>query len=289
MRIFAALFMFSIFISPDLPKAVSQNAPSDHKNDSATKKPSVVTPHALSVKDAGRNPTTDDHQQCCQCPTNCPVPKVEITPNPLVVAPQPVDPWIKWYVILTALIMIFSGFAAWFSGIQARATQQKERAWLVAIMEDVPDSLTQPPSSAVTKLVTNIYRLACKIENKGNSPAWLTERAAQMKVVPAKDDWLQELPETPDYGEITKLGEFGVTMPPNAVLPLIFYLSPSDAAAVEVGSSALYVYGFVKYRDAFRKRRETRFCFRLKIALGLIDPASRGFYIAGPRKYNKAT
>jgi hypothetical protein len=289
MRLFVALFLFSILISPNLPKAVSQNAPANSKNNSSAEKASVVAPHAVGVNNSSPNPKPDDHQQCCQCPTNCPVPKVEITRNPLVIAPQPVDPWIKGYVILTALIMIFSGFAAWFSGIQARATQQKERAWLVAIMEDVPESLTQPPSSTVSKLVTNIYRLACKIENRGESPAWLTERAARMEVVPAQEDWLQELPEDPSYGEITELGEFGVTMPPNASLPLTFYLMPSDAAAVESGNKALYVYGFVKYRDAFRRLRETRFCFRLKVALGVSDPASRGFYIAGPRKYNKAT
>ena len=214
---------------------------------------------------------------------------MEITPNPLVVAPQPVDTWFKWYVGLTALIALFSGAAAGAAAIQARATQQKERAWLVAVMEQVPDSLVQPPPGTETKFVTSIYRLACKIENQGNSPAWVNEWAARSHVVPASTDWKVELPQTPKYGDVTRVGDFGSTMPPRAMMPLPFYLDPQDALAVEQGTQALYVYGFVKYRDAFKKRRETRFCFRLKVPLGLGDQALRGFYIAGPPKYNKAS
>jgi len=278
-----------LLLTPCLSHAISQNVPAGDKDKSTSYKTQTKPPIGLGQKPPPYEPKTDNQAQCCQCPCGGGIPKVEITPNPLVVAPQPVDTWFKWYVGLTALIALFSGAAAGAAAIQARATQQKERAWLVADMERVPDSLVQPPPSTETKFVTGIYRLACTIQNKGSSPAWINEWAARLQVVPAQDDWTKELPTTPDYGEATRVGDFGATMPPNAMLPITRFLDPQDAAAVERGERALYFYGFVKYRDAFRKRRETRFCFRLKVALGLTDPASRGFYIAGPREYNKAT
>jgi hypothetical protein len=282
-------FLTILLLAPSLGHAVGQNTPSDQKKKSGNQKATPATPSGV-----GLNPKPNQQQPCAQAqPTQPPcgnsIPKVEITPNPLVVAPQSPDTWFKWYVILTGAIALFAGAAAVAAVIQARATQQKERAWLVAIMERVPDSLVQPPPSTETRFVTGIYRLACTIENKGNSPAWINEWAARLQVVPAQDDWTEELPTTPDYGEVTRVGDFGATMPPNAMLPITRLLDPQDAAAVERGERALYFYGKVKYRDAFRKRRETRFCFRLKVALGLTDPASRGFYIAGPREYNKAT
>ena len=223
--------------------------------------------------------------------------KVEIIPQPFTVSPQPTDIWLKWYVGFTAVIAIFSIVAAWAAVKQAYATRQKERAWLIAIIEEPPESLLGPQSGefsgpttpgAIT-LVTNIYRVGCKIQNQGNSPAWLTARAEKLQVVPARENWIDELPNIPDYGPITNLGDYGAAMPPNAILPAPLLLNPNDAPDIEQGNKALYVYGFARYRDAFRAKHETRYCFRLKIALGVADPKSRGFYIAGPPAYNKAT
>lgn len=290
MRTTIVCLLTVLLLAPSLGHTVGQNAPADQEQKGSNRK---TKPQASSKINAKTKPPEDqqpaDQPQSTQHPREGGIPKVEIVPSPLVIAPQSPDTWFKWYVIITGAIALFSGAAAVAAVVQASATQQKERAWLVAVMEQVPDSLVQPPPSTETKFATGIYRLACTIQNKGNSPAWINEWAARLEVVPAQDDWAKELPPTPGYDEVTRVGDFGATMPPNAMLPITRLLDPQTAATIERGDLALYFYGFVKYRDAFKKRRETRFCFRLKLALGLTDPATRGFYIAGPPEYNKAT
>jgi hypothetical protein len=93
----------------------------------------------------------------------------------------------------------------------------------------------------------------------------------------------------PNYGQVTKLGKHGAVMPPQARFSQLFYLIHDDIMSIEWGKHALYVFGFVKYRDAFGSKHETRYCYRFKVALGVSDPASRNFYLAGPPEYNKAT
>jgi hypothetical protein len=55
-------------------------------------------------------------------------------------------------------------------------------------------------------------------------------------------------------------------------------------------------YGFVKYRDAFRREKETRTCYVYYVARGGVITAPDGaclnppgFRIGGPRKYNHQT
>jgi hypothetical protein len=282
-------YLVSQAASTNPSNEVGKDAPTDQKDNGSANKATNKPQARPQVDCSAPDKTTADQQKNCQSPPNNGITKVEVTPSPLVVAPQPTDTWLKWYVGLTGVIAFFSVVAAWAAIKQAYATRQKERAWIIAVMEDVPESLVQPPPSTAALVVTNIYRLACKVQNKGNSPAWVTERADKMQVVAARNDWSAELPSQPDYGELTKLGDFGATLPPNGMMPATFLLRPNDAASVERGENALYVYGIVKYRDAFKTKHETRYCYRLKVALGLTDPAARGFYIAGPPKYNKAT
>lgn len=197
-----------------------QNDPSQQKHEGTANKTKNKAPPASEVNSATSNAEAVHQTQRHQNQSDNAIQRVEITPQPFAVAPQPTDTWIKWYVGFTAVIAIFSIVAALASIKQAYATRQKERAWLIAYIENPPQSLIGPQPDEIpisnepgeVIVVTNIYRFGCKIENKGNSPARLTARAERLLVVPALDNWADELPKTPDYGPVTDLADYEVAI-----------------------------------------------------------------------------
>jgi hypothetical protein len=73
-------------------------------------------------------------------------------------------------------------------------------------------------------------------------------------------------------------------------------LADQEIDAISKDEFILCGYGYLKYLDAFGKKRETRVCYIYFITWGgilktpdgfVLNP--EGFYIGGPPEYNRAT
>jgi hypothetical protein len=156
---------------------------------------------------------------------------------------------------------------------QASHIETSERAWMSAVMENPPE--THRPGSAL--------RLACHIKNMGKTPAFLLEKGEDRQVLKVG----VELPHAPpQYVVGTKWKGIGVMFPPTAEIAVALDLSVSEARTVYEGTHAIWFYGFLKYRDAFKKDRIIRYCFRY--SLPEAGSVSSGFYPDGPDGYNYA-
>lgn len=182
------------------------------------------------------------------------------------------DPWDYVYIGATLLLALLTLGIAWTALIQARAVQNAQRAWMVAKMEDLPPEYVPDQT----------LRMACHIKNMGKTPARLTEKGERR-------DLGGTLPETPRAYDNIVRWEKGVILPPNSEIVVILYLSAGETLQVYKGEQALWVHGFIEYKDVFGKRHRTRYCFRYYPGLRAKDPATVGFYPEGPVAYSEAT
>jgi hypothetical protein len=175
--------------------------------------------------------------------------------------------------ISTAIIAAFTIAMAVFIYNQDRTAKLTNRAWIVADMES-------PLPYEADKTV----RFACRLRNKGQTPAWIIDIGSRSAVFESEG----QLPKIPQYDRAIQTEEATV-MTPDASLPQWFWLSSERLRLVESGQLGYWVFGFIRYRDIFDEEHETRYCFFFKPALGGADPVTRDFYIGGPPKYNKVT
>ena len=72
-------------------------------------------------------------------------------------------------------------------------------------------------------------------------------------------------------------------------------LTPSQVEGIESGKYFVYFYGFVEYRDVFtradERSRETYFCYRLEVYMGVLYRGGLGHMWAehGPKEANHYT
>jgi hypothetical protein len=190
-------------------------------------------------------------------------------------APVP-ESW-SWHdkcLWVASLLLVVVGFLT--LGILWRQTGHiisSERAWMSVVMENPPE--TYVPGSPL--------RLACHITNKGNTPAFLLEKGEGRRVLQVDINLPDALPQ---YAASTKWKGTGVLFPPTAEIAVALDLSVSEARTVYEGTHAIWFYGFLKYRDAFKKDRIVRYCFRY--SLPDAGGVSSGFYPDGPDGYSYA-
>jgi hypothetical protein len=125
-----------------------------------------------------------------------------------------------------------------------------ERAWVVADAPFVPPNVaTGPP-----------VKIECVIRNRGNTMARVVEKGENYRIQAP----LNDLPETPDYGEKFEWSN-GQVLAPASESVLRRELQVTNAEMwqkVREGSMVLFVFGYVKYWDVFDREHETRYIFR---------------------------
>lgn len=133
-----------------------------------------------------------------------------------------------------------------------------ERAWLVigSAMQDYRPTESIDP------------RFDWSILNTGKTPARITETQCTYEMVYRKE--LYNLPSEPPYTVPIELR--GYLLPPGDLIKHSVYLmepphstrkeelEQGDVNTIRMGLYSLRVYGYVKYVDAFGKKRESRFC-----------------------------
>jgi hypothetical protein len=161
-------------------------------------------------------------------------------------------------VIAAFTILLFVG-VVW----QIRTSKAIERAWVMADVE--PDSekwrdrkLHVLEGSGTSGDNTAIYAvLVCT--NAGKSPAWIDETRAKFEIV-------KTLPEIPNFesAEYIEASTIPLGMVEGGAVPHTQRLpwTPTAVGHEEVGKMSV-IYGFVKYRDIFKKHRITTFGYRI--------------------------
>lgn len=187
------------------------------------------------------------------------------------------DNWAHWITpidpFFTAIIALFTALMYFNVRSQLHATKIGERAWLVPNIGSIEE----------TK-IKGTFQVICQITNNGRTPAWVT--AAGSVGLIRKDE--KELPKTPPYSPMGPFSETGSVLPPTAWLPQGFPLTNDQLTKVAKGEQLLYVTGFIEYRDIYKVKHRTSYCYQLKRAQDLTYPNPLDFCIAGPTEYNDA-
>jgi hypothetical protein len=96
----------------------------------------------------------------------------------------------------------------------------------------------------------------CAVRNFGQTPAHRVSYWAETKVLDSTDSFE---PGQPEYGERTvNPGRDGFTIKSRLHDPL----TEEDMSKVKLGTSAIYFYGAIAYRDAFGRSRKTQFRYQ---------------------------
>ncbi len=157
---------------------------------------------------------------------------------------------------------------------QANHIVTSERAWIIA-------NLDTAPSAVDADVPVKIFP---KIRNAGKTPAFLIEKSESSQTL----DSGTSLPDGPIYPTPEKWEGDGVPLAPNEVLPIFLRGIEFDRTPREMflHGKVVWVWGYVKYRDAFENDRETRYCYSYEIASTLEMIA---YYLVGPTAYNRTT
>jgi hypothetical protein len=123
--------------------------------------------------------------------------------------------------------------------------------------------------------------------NKGKTPAFLFEVGYCGTVLPQGEDLPAIQPPFKDK-EISKWSGKGLPLLPEADFRK-HHLGTwaNDPVKIARGFDVLWVYGYIKYGDAFGFVRETKYCYRWVHEIERYQ--APGFIASGPESYNHAT
>jgi hypothetical protein len=174
---------------------------------------------------------------------------------------------------------------------QTKTTRDVERAWVSAAVVKLPERLDW-----ITLPSYGSWTIRYSFKNSGRTPARVESILATFKCVPK----LADMPKEPDYGECSSIQEIpakGWLIVPEDTFPMNITfigkdgpnkMSQAEIDAIRKGEAALICYGMVKYRDAFNRSHETRFCHVYELT-NTQPPYFGWFKMAGHPKYNKTT
>jgi hypothetical protein len=186
---------------------------------------------------------------------------------------QPSD----WTGDAAVLIALLSMVFVWQ---QVRTMKNSERAWIMGSPEF--NNFTKPPDPGEYVLYPASFK------NFGRTPAKVIEAGISLKTIKS----LKNMPPTPVYvtGEVLPLGNLLVPEDSFALAALPLVISKQEYWEIMNRELFLYAHGFVKYRDVFGKKRETRFCHYYLVPFpGGLVVEGFGTYTEAPSKYSKAT
>lgn len=190
------------------------------------------------------------------------------------VVSQPFD----WVAVASVTIAILSMIFVWQ---QVLVMRNSERAWVTGDPEF--NIFTKPPDPG------DVILYPASFKNCGRTPAQIGEAGLSLKKVLGS---LESIPRNPSY-EQRELVSVNRLLVPNDLFALTappIPLSVEEYRSLRDRKLFLYAHGFVKYRDIFGKKRETRFCHYYRIPTpdgALVEGFST--FIGAPRSYNKTT
>jgi hypothetical protein len=115
-----------------------------------------------------------------------------------------------------------------------------------------------PPPALWTK---GVILPGIEIQNAGRTPAYELAAAFKINVVTGDFDPRPFLPLDPDEVLGTKSrGMIGPRSEVRSGLPAGYQMNESELAEVRRGERRVYIYGTVRYRDAFKIERHTNYC-----------------------------
>lgn len=175
--------------------------------------------------------------------------------------------------LVAAVAAIVTGF---FVYRQIVAFRNSERSWVLADIEEfsIKDVLLFSASGS------RVVPIFCTLKNYGVKPVWITAASFELRVVES----VTLLPKEPDYGTWEPF-ESEIPLLPESSGRYMRYpvsITTEECGFVMSGKQKLYVYGFVTYKDTFRSRRKSRFCF-------CFSGNPPRFVCSGPKGYNKYT
>jgi hypothetical protein len=195
-----------------------------------------------------------------------------------------------------AIIAVFTLVTTGAFLYQIRIFRNSERAWIGITKIEPQEQLYWvqfPPNWGVLTL-TQYFKV------RGRTPARITEIYSRFCIVRR----IEDLPKIPEYRTGDRIGPQhvppdGLIVPPEEEFHIVTEFDELDGrkaptveqiTSVRQHAATLVYYGVIRYRDAFNRKHETRFCYVFDPALRNPDSPSVGRFVIGePSAYNKTT
>jgi hypothetical protein len=172
--------------------------------------------------------------------------------------------------VFTVLLTVVTGGLVWTGYVQIRTTRAQLRAYVLTARTIVTNVAQGVPEAEVT------------IKNFGQTPAY--------NVISVKGFYVGPYPSTPNFIITDRefanpslsrevLGPGGTAVSADAGP-----LTPEQRASLTNGTGIIYVYGEIRYRDAFGRQQWTRYRYMMGGPVGL-----RGDQMAACAEGNEAT
>jgi hypothetical protein len=157
----------------------------------------------------------------------------------------------NWPLVAVAIPAIIVG---WLTlNAMRESSEQQLQAYVLPEGAGIFDGSTVKPPQPVR---ANFPFVAMLIKNFGQTPAYKVVSWAQIAVIPVRD-------ENTALGVPPLVEKFSNTLGPGGTFNKSFWfdrpLSANEIADIATGVRAIYLYGRIEYRDAFKKRRFTNF------------------------------
>lgn len=144
------------------------------------------------------------------------------------------------------LLVVVTAGLIWIAVSQIRTAQRQLRAYVFAEINENDKPVFQPNSEV---------RIPMRARNRGQTPAYRVSQWVDMKILPyplVKEPIADRAPEPPGYIDLGPTAEFLII----GQIPRA--LTADELAALKKGTKKLYVFGEIRYRDAFAWRRGKR-------------------------------
>ncbi len=162
-----------------------------------------------------------------------------------------------------------------------RALNDLERPWIFIRITSF-EGFDKPPTEFDPTMIVN---LKWEIENSGRTPAFAFDGAVSLHV------FTLPLPDFPDYGKAAPIAL--VPIPQGRPQPnnTGWFIDKDEYEGIYKDLRQLVFYGFIKYRDTFRREHVSRWCAILKIQklrIGGVTPITFWSY-EGPPNWTEYT
>jgi hypothetical protein len=197
----------------------------------------------------------------------------------------------------TLIIALFTLVTTGIFAYQVHITHNAERAWIIVTKAERPERLQWVNFPADTESIH--FRFV--FTNHGRTPAKINYVRIRFHILAR----LEDLPKSPTYGDgkhtvFQDIGEDGILIPSSEEFVALSTFegldgqnAPTVAQVNDVREhkSFLVSYGLIRYRDAFNRRHETRFCYvyDVRVDAAARPPINDWCLRGGPSAYNKAS
>jgi hypothetical protein len=201
-----------------------------------------------------------------------------------------------WVMVLLTLALVlltlaYVVVAYW----QVQTSRDTERAWISARPAILSPQLRSiwEQGDPLPALPGWVHLFPVRFLNSGNSPAQIDEISIRYVLL----ETLSELRVPPEYGQPIPQNGF-LLVPRERIVFSVPLTTGTDSgmlsrwqlANVQNGAFFLYGYGFVRYRDVYRRSHITCFGYVYNFPQGgAINFEQAEFRRGGPPEYNKAT